>query len=200
MEEFRKIKDYENYSVSNLGVVRNDKKGKILKQSYRKGYKQVGFDGKTHRVHILVAKAFIPNLENKKCVDHIDTDKANNNVSNLRWATNNENNCNTPIRNDNTSGIKGISWNKKSNKWLVQITHKGKRYNLGYFADKNEAIKVRQLKANELFGEFTHQSERIVNVNIKIPKNTKLNINIVVEDDEDEEYKLLEQEFLEKLK
>ena len=199
MEEFRIINGYENCSVSNFGVVRNDKKGKILKQSYRKGYKRVGFDGKMHTVHILVAKAFIPNPENKKCVDHIDTNRANNNVNNLRWATNSENSHNSPIRNDNTSGIKGISWSKQSNKWQVRIDHNGKQYYLGCFSEKEDAINARQLKANELFGEFTNKCERIVNFNIKIPKNTKLNINIMVDDD-DEELRLLEQEFLEKMK
>ena len=199
MEEFRKIEGFENYSVSNLGVVRNDKKGRILKQSNNDGYKVLRLNDILHRAHILVAKAFIPNPENKECVDHIDTNRANNNVSNLRWATPSENNYNASISKNNTSGIKGLSWHKKSNKWEVNITHKGKKYHLGLFSDKNEAIKVRQLKANQLFGDFTNKCERIVNFNIKIPKNTKLNINIMVDDD-DEEYKLLEQDFLEKMK
>ena len=155
-------------------------------------------DRKLHLVHILVAKAFIPNPENKPFVDHINTDKANNNIENLRWATMSENCRNSSIRNNNTSGIKGVSLHKKSNKWRVRIDHKGKQYHLGLFTDKNEAIRVRQLKANELFGEFTNKCERIVNFNIKIPKNTKLNINIEIDDDE--ELKLLEQEFLEKMK
>ena len=199
MEEFRIINGYENYSVSNFGVVRNDLKGKILKQSnHNQGYKVVNLDYKLHLVHILVANAFIPNSQNKLFVDHKDTDKTNNNIANLRWSTKCENNQNQPIRNDNTSGVKGVSWNIKRNKWETYIDYEEKRYRLGHFTDKEEAIKARKLKANELFGEFTHQSEKIVNFNIKIPKNTKLNINIVVDDDE--EYKLLEQEFLEKMK
>jgi hypothetical protein len=197
MEEFRKIKDYENYSVSNLGVVRNDKKGRILKQSNSYGYKLVTLDGKLHKVHILVAKAFIFNPDIKRCVDHIDTNRANNNVNNLRWATNDENQYNSSIRNDNSSGVKGLSLNKRSNKWEVHITHKGKKYHLGLFTDKNEAIRVRQLKANELFGEFTNACEKIVNLNIKIPKNTKLNININIEDDD--EYRMLEKELTDKI-
>ena len=198
MEEFKKIKDYENFSVSNFGIVRNDKKDKILKQSNSNGYKRVRLDDKMHLVHILVAKAFVTNLDNKKCVDHKDSNRANNNVSNLRWATNSENSYNSPIRNDNTSGIKGVTWSKKSNKWQVQITHKGKNYQLGFFTDKEEAVKARKSKANELFGEFTHKCEKIVNFNIKIPKNTKLNININIEDD-DEEYRMLEHELTDKI-
>jgi hypothetical protein len=200
MEEFKIIKDYENYSISNLGNVRNDKRGKMLKPwNNDSGYKLVTLYGNKLRVHILVAKAFLENPDNKPFVDHIDCDRANNNVTNLRWSNNSENNCNKSTSSANTSGVKGLCWHKKANKWQVEIKHKGKYYYLGLFTDKNEAIRARKLKANELFGEFCHKSERIVNFNIKIPKNTKLNINVVIEDDL-EELKLLEEEFLEKLK
>ena len=198
MEEFRKIDGYDNYSVSNFGVVINDKKWRILKQSNSNGYKVVGLDCKVHRVHILVAKAFIPNPDKKIDVDHIDNNRTNNNIENLRWSTRSENSCNAPISKSNTSGVKGLCWSKKKNKWQVEIMHKYKKYHLGYFTDKNEAIKARKLKANELFGEFTNECEKIVNLNIKIPKNTKLNININIEDD-DEEYRMLEQELNDKI-
>jgi hypothetical protein len=199
-EEFKIIKDHENYSISNLGNVKNNKTGLVLKQHLNtKGYKKVNLNNKTKEVHRLVGLAFIPNPENKRCVDHIDTNKTNNNMSNLRWATMDENGHNTPITKRNTSGIKGISWKTRDKKWRVEIMYKRKYYYLGEFTDKEEAIKVRQLKANELFGEFTNSCEKIVNFNIKIQKNTKLNINVAVEDDL-EELKLLEEEFLEKLK
>ena len=199
-EEFKIIKGFENYSISNLGNVKNNKTGLILQQSVNtKGYKKVTLNNKTKEIHRLVGLAFIPNPENKKCVDHIDTNKTNNNMSNLRWATMGENSRNTPISIRNTSGIKGISWRKDRNKWRVEIMHEYKTYHLGYFTDKEEAVRVRQKKANELFGEFCHKSEKVVNFNIKIPKNTKLNINIVIED-EAEELRLLEEELLEKMK
>jgi hypothetical protein len=148
----------------------------------------------------IVDRAKIPwlNPDNKPNVDHTDTNKSNNNISNLRWCTQNENCRNVPITKRNTSGVKGLSWHKNRNKWRVQIDHEGKRYHLGSFIDKDEAIKARKLKANELFGEFTNECEKIVNLNIKIPKNTKLNININIEDD-DEEYRMLEQELTDKI-
>ena len=86
----------EQYQVSNTGVVRNKITGHILKpQLDNKGYLRVRMslhDKKaTAKVHRLVAVAFIPNQENKPQVNHIDTDKRNNDVRNLEWVTNGEN-------------------------------------------------------------------------------------------------------------
>ena len=86
----------EQYEVSNTGMVRNKITGHILKQQEdNKGYLRVRLslhDKKaTARVHRLVAIAFIPNPYRKPQVNHKDTDKHNNNVENLEWATNGEN-------------------------------------------------------------------------------------------------------------
>jgi hypothetical protein len=135
-------------------------------------------------VHRLVAIAFIPNPNNKPFIDHIDCDRSNNNVNNLRWVTSRENNYNImSIPKRNTSGHnKGIIWEKKRNKWRAEIRHNGKAHTIGRFTNKEDAIKARELKANELFGEFTHKSERVVNLNINLPPNTKLNINLNIDD------------------
>ena len=96
-EIFIDIKGYEGiYQVSNLGRIRNSR-GKILKPNKdHKGYMLIYLykDGKrkTHKVHRLVAIAFIPNPENKKTVNHKDEVKTNNHVDNLEWMTTAENN------------------------------------------------------------------------------------------------------------
>lgn len=96
-EEWRKVAEFDNYSISNLGRVRNDKTGRILKQKTEKdGYFEVNLyretQRKTFRVHRLVALAFIPQLDkNRNEVDHIDFDRKNNRVDNLRWLTTQEN-------------------------------------------------------------------------------------------------------------
>ena len=101
-ETFKVVTDYINYSVSDLGRVMNNKTGRILKQREDKdGYFRVnlyGFDNiKTVKIHRLVAEAFLENVENKEQVDHIDNNKQNNNVKNLRYVTTSENGMNQKI-------------------------------------------------------------------------------------------------------
>ena len=98
VEEWRNIEGYESaYQVSNVGRVRSFKSGqwKILKPTYVKGYLQIGLsrNSKCHKyaLHILVAKAFIPNPQNKSLVHHKDNNPMNCQKNNLEWATPSEN-------------------------------------------------------------------------------------------------------------
>lgn len=95
-EEWKKIDGFPNYSVSNYGRVRNDKKDTLMGYSYdAKGYYRVALSKYNkryaRRVHRLVAQAFLPNPQKKEQVNHLDGDKTNNIVSNLEWCTNQEN-------------------------------------------------------------------------------------------------------------
>ena len=102
MEIWKSIKDYENYQVSNLGRVKSLNYGRTGKEQILKpakdkdGYLYVGLckNGKTKlfKIHRLVAQAFIPNIENKPCINHIDCDRQNNCVDNIEWCTIQENN------------------------------------------------------------------------------------------------------------
>ena len=87
-----------NYLVSNLGKIKSlprngtSKNEKILKPKINKvGYHSV-YVGKWKLIHRLVAELFIPNPYNKPFVDHIDHNKSNNSIDNLRWVTMEENN------------------------------------------------------------------------------------------------------------
>lgn len=179
VEDFKVIKDFENYSVSNLGNVRNDKTGLNLKQATNeKGYKFVGLskNGKTthKRIHRLIAEAFIPNPEKKSLIDHIDNNPCNNNIDNLRWSTHRENSQNAKKSTKNCSGFKGVSWIKAKNKWRAYLMIDGKLKHLGYFDNIEDAKKVRQEFANKFFGEYTNSCEKIININIA---NVNININ-----------------------
>lgn len=93
-EIWAELDKYPGFKISSLGRVMED--GKILVPVIDNGYMLVsvrerGKNRKQKRVHRLVAEAFIPNPDNKPEVDHINTDKTDNRVENLRWATNFEN-------------------------------------------------------------------------------------------------------------
>jgi hypothetical protein len=73
-------------------------------------------------------------------IDHIDGNRANNAINNLRECTMSQNICNSKLRVDNTSNIKGVSFAKNINKWHAYINEKGqKRINIGYFSSKEDA-------------------------------------------------------------
>ena len=86
--------------------------------------------------------------------DHRNGNGLDNRLCNLRPATIQENNCNRGTPKNNTSGIKGVSWNTERGKWKARITYNGKEYNLGYFDDIKEAETVVRSKREELHGEF----------------------------------------------
>jgi len=95
IEEWKDIEGYKIYQVSSFGNVRNKNTGRILKPGLSGGYYSVGLSNiktRTYRLHILVAKAFIPNPENKNTVNHKDKNGLNNNIKNLEWNTVPENN------------------------------------------------------------------------------------------------------------
>jgi hypothetical protein len=90
------IQDFPNYKVTTDGKVWSDKKGDFLKTgTTNHGYKVVCLINKDVRkmqtVHRLVAEAYIPNPYNKCDINHKDTNKINNNVTNLEWNTRKEN-------------------------------------------------------------------------------------------------------------
>jgi hypothetical protein len=200
VEEYRNIKDFPNYSVSNFGNIINNKTNRILKpQLGTHGYYQVKFckDGKylNKKIHKLVAEYFIANPYNKQCVDHINNDKLDNNVNNLRYVTNQENSMNQKLSSNNTSNYKGVYYRKDLNKWYALIMINGKLKHLGLFEKIEDAINARVKKAKEVYGEYINSCEKEVTINLNIPENTKVNLNINIKPKEEQELEELEKEF-----
>lgn len=100
MEEYKAHPKYYKYEVSNLGNIRNIKTHKVLKKRFdRDGYEKINLSNNeskktTFLVHRLVAETWIDKIKDNFVVDHIDRDRKNNRVSNLRIVTSSQNNFN----------------------------------------------------------------------------------------------------------
>ena len=154
-EQWASINGYKNYQVSWWGRVRNAKTGRILKACVSSNtyltlnlYKMG--KAKSFSVHVLVAQEWIENPDNKRCVDHIDGDKANNHYENLRYATHSENGRNMKKHSDGSSIYKGVSYYKPTGKWKAAIRISGQERYLGYFTSEREAAEATQQPWNTL--------------------------------------------------
>jgi hypothetical protein len=143
-EYFRAVSEFTNYEISSVGRVRNSKTGRVLKTQPRKdGYVgvQLSKDGKYKNLlmHRLVALAFIENPLGKPDVDHIDRNKSNNSVDNLRWSTTSENLMNSTKRAFTSSIYKGVYFHGQSDRWRAQVRINGIANHLGGFRTEKEA-------------------------------------------------------------
>ncbi|MGL5013631.1 MAG: HNH endonuclease [Bacteroidales bacterium] len=116
------------------------------------GYLRVGLKGKRYYAHRLIYCMF--HNEMPQAVDHINGDRSDNRIENLRAATTRKNNQNRTKSEGTSSQYKGVHFRKDRQKWQVQIKHHGKSIRLGcYFCEKEAALAYNK-KAVELFGEF----------------------------------------------
>lgn len=161
MEIYKDIKDYEGlYQISNLGNVKSlkGKKEKILKP-YLSGTKNKQYlavklyknnKAKNYMMHKLVAIAFLNHIPNghKVVVDHLDNNKLNNTLSNLRLVTNREN-----LSKDKrgSSRYTGVSWAHRNKKWVCKIYINGKNKHIGYFdCELSASIEYQKALTNHL--------------------------------------------------
>ena len=132
--------------------------GRIAGSLRPDGYRQIQVNGKSyqeHRLAWLYAYGEFPS--GKKClIDHIDGNKTNNRLDNLRACSDFENQRNTRKRVTNTSGFKGVSWDKKSKKWQAQIYIDGKKRTVGRYSIKEDAHAARCAVAEKVHKEFVN--------------------------------------------
>lgn len=128
MEIWKNIEEHPAYMISNMGRIKSlnyrlTGTERIMTLSpNKKGYLQVRLNGKMYRVSRLVAQAFIPNPDNKPYIDHINTDKTDNRVENLRWCTATENINNPLTRHHISQSKKGVRFKNKL-KPVIQFTN-----------------------------------------------------------------------------
>jgi hypothetical protein len=125
------------------------KVGDIVGNFHKSGYIEMRVGGTrclAHRFAFLYVHGYIPKL-----IDHIDRNKKNNTIDNLREATYGQNTLNSKIRSDNTSGAKCVYFDKRNNSWEVKIGNKYiKKYKTLEEA-KHKAEEIRKEYAGEFF-------------------------------------------------
>ena len=140
------IDNFPDYLIFSDGKVFSKKRNKFLKEgTLKSGYKQVGLwkngKRKCFYIHRLIGIHYIPNPENKYSIDHINRDRSDNRIENLRWAThleqceNQKENC---MFNTNKSGHIGIIFHKSRNRWVY--TKRGKYKIYKRFKSKIDAL------------------------------------------------------------
>ena len=138
----------------------NVKAGTTIQSLDRHGYIRVAYKYKRYKAHRLFWLLHTGLDPGKFSIDHIDNNRLNNKFNNLRLATQAQQVRNRREIPANTSGHRGVYWNKKLKKYVAQIVFNKKLIYLGLYNTIDQAISVRQTKELELFGEFSplHQS------------------------------------------
>jgi hypothetical protein len=153
-ERVRELFDYREDGRLVWRISRGNKKaGDIAGGSLdTHGYIQTGADGV---VFLNAHLVFIWHHGYKpECVDHINRVRTDDRIENLRPATKRQNCQNSNTYRNNSSGVTGVVFNKRLNKWNARITANGERISLGWFTNKEEARKARNQAEGEFFGEY----------------------------------------------
>jgi hypothetical protein len=117
-----------------------------------KPYWKLSVNKKTTYLHhaiFLFHHGYIPTR-----IDHVDGNTSNNKIENLRAATQSQNMGNSKMKSTNTSGYKGVSFRKDTNKWNASIMVNGKHISLGSYENKEDAAKAYSIGAKQHFKEF----------------------------------------------
>ncbi len=145
----RRLKEFPDYGISRDGRVYKFSKKKLISASANsQGYLLVSLylEGRwyTKRLHRILAQVYLPNPLHKPFVDHIDRNKLNNSLENLRWVTPLENSQNQSLYSTNRSGVKGVCFRQKTGKYRMTITCNGIRKEFQFDTKKDAAFARKQ--------------------------------------------------------
>ena len=122
------------------------------------GYLAVRLDGTlylNHRLAWMYVNGSFPN----GVIDHVNCDRKDNRISNLRVASISENGWNRGMQSTNTSGVKGVSWCKRSNRWRARVMKDGKSVGVGYFSSLEKAESAVKEARIMLHREFSNSGD-----------------------------------------
>jgi hypothetical protein len=124
-----------------------------------KPYLRVKYDGKSYYVHRIIWEILNGPIPVGMQIDHINGNKQDNRICNLRLASQAENQWNQSAKKNSKTGIKGVNWHKQRKKWVARISKNKKRYSLGYFDTLEEATNAYYEASLRLHKEFAKPLE-----------------------------------------
>lgn len=159
MIALERLKELVSYDRETGRFHWNIDRGGLIMAGHRAGYtRKDGYlvlvlDGESYLGH-RVAWFYETGSWPDEMIDHINGNPADNRLANLREATRSQNMMNMAVPPANTSGFKGVSFCKRSNRWDTYITVDRKRRRLGYFQNIEDAVAARKAAEASMFGQF----------------------------------------------
>ena len=148
--ELKNLFDYADGQLVSKTNIKRRKIGAVLGSLSSKSYLIAHVNTKNYRVHRLVFLYFHGHMPPQ--VDHIDGNRLNNRIENLREATSKQNNQNR--KPTGSSGVKGVVWHKQSKKWVASICVNRKSVHLGSFENIEDAALAATEAREKLHGDF----------------------------------------------
>jgi hypothetical protein len=156
LNELFEYKDGNLYRRNNSGCVKAGTKAGWETVCNGKKYIKLNIRHQTYYLHRIIY--LMKHGVDAKCIDHIDGDSLNNNVENLREATQSQNVANSQKRKTNTSGFKGVTYRKDTKKWGSAVMVNGKHISLGSYLTKEDASDAYVKGSIRYFGEFAESA------------------------------------------
>lgn len=137
--------DYDNgVLIWKANTGKKNKIGTVAGCDKGNGYISVGIFGRRYLAHRIVWIMHNGAIPSGMQIDHINHDRSDNRIENLRVVSNKTNAMNQGLRSNNTSGVTGVNWNKRKQKWCAEVWSNGKKIHVGYFSeiiDAENAVK-----------------------------------------------------------
>lgn len=161
VEHLRQVLDYNPETGVFLWKVATSSRspiGSVAGTINKAGYRFISIDGRKYLAHRL-AWLHVHGVWPSGDIDHVNRIKTDNRLINLREATRTQNNVNSKVRSDNTSGHRGVTWHRGSQKWRATVHLNGKQYQVGMFEVLEDAVEAQKVAQSKLHKEFSNFDE-----------------------------------------